>query len=358
MTNLTDKYGFPIDVCVRCNGSGTYPSSAWNGVCLGCSGQRYTHVTPKVAALAGQWQTRKRDAVTVVPAARRDPATGEVTCGVQPGDRIREYGVGEVPWRTVAEVTVHPERVVGSVRIGNVLTQETLAVTLLFEDGSTVEVRAGNVWRRPAPEGLDGERQALVDQAVKSYATTLKRRETAAVKAAAKRATEEAERSANVQQLVETYPELATLAGDDYAEATGFMADMRRAILSGKPTDAQRDAAVAAVRRDQERAVERDRMRGSGVAVPTGRVTVTGTIVAVWTKDTDWGVRDMMRIRSDEGWTAAGAIPAKLRDVAGPEFDDMAAALRGRQVTITAEFQPGRDDQLSGFFRRPTVARS
>lgn len=351
MTSLTDKHGFPIDVCGRCVGSGTYPSSAWNGVCLGCSGARYTYPTPKVTELASAWQARLRDAVTVVPAARRDPATGEVVAGVHPGDRIR-YDSG-VPWRAVTAVTVHPDRVVGSVSVGGSVVSETLAVTLTFDDGSTVDVASANAWQRPAPDGLDAERQALVAQAVKAYATTIKRRETAAAKAAEKRRAEEAERSATVQQLVEAHPELLALVGEDYADATGFMGDMRRAILSGKPSEKQTAAALAAVRRDQERREERDRLRCSGVTVPTGRATVTGTVVAVWTKDTDWGTKDMMRIRTEDGWTAAGSIPAKLLRHGPVEFEAMAAALRGQQVTITADFQPGRDDPLAGFFRRP-----
>lgn len=351
---LTDKYGFPIDTCGRCAGSGMYPSSAWNGVCLGCSGARYTYPTPKVAALANEWQTRLRLAVTCVPAARRDASTGEVVSGVQPGDRIRDDMPG-AQWRTVASVTVHPGRVVGSLTAGGVLVSETLAVTVAFEDGSTAEVGSGIQWRRQAPEGLDAERVALVAQAVKAWATTVKRRETAEAKAVARLQAESAEREANVRALVETYPELATLVGDEYATATGFMGDMRRAVLSGKPSDAQRDAAITAVRRDRERTAEREQMRDSGVTVPTGRVTVTATIVAVWTTESDWGTREMMRVRSDEGWTAAGAVPAKLRDQA-ETFAAMVEWLKGRQVTITATFQPGNQDRLAGWFKRPTVA--
>ena len=34
----TNKLGFPLARCTRCGGTGRYPSSAYRGICLGCSG--------------------------------------------------------------------------------------------------------------------------------------------------------------------------------------------------------------------------------------------------------------------------------------------------------------------------------
>lgn len=38
MATIHPRITFETDTCGRCAGSGTYPSAAWNGVCLGCSG--------------------------------------------------------------------------------------------------------------------------------------------------------------------------------------------------------------------------------------------------------------------------------------------------------------------------------
>lgn len=344
-TYATDGYGFPIETCGRCGGTGRYPSIAWDGVCLACQGPGVTHPAGKVAELAGRWRAEYAAMRSVTPAVHYDyEETGERTSWppVQVGDQIR---LNDEPWRTVAAVRP-TARIVGEKYIGwpvGWLRGVTLETVLTFTDGSTVITR-GELWsRRVDKEAADARRAELVSQAVKAYERLLKTRVTRQATADAKRAAKNAERETLVQQLVETHPELLVLVGDKYADAHGFMADMRAAVLSGKSTDKQVAAAVAGVRRDAEREQAKADLVAAGVTCPTGRLTVEGTVIAVWSRETDFGTAHKMRVVTDEGWSAAGTI------------DGSGDWLKGRRVRVTATFEQSRTDPLGGFFKRPRV---
>ena len=366
-TYSTDKAGFPIETCWRCAGNGTYPSSAWNGICLACDGQTVTYPKGKVAQLAMQWHNDHHVMTHVTPAVHYDYAEdGTATAWepVRPGDQIRLH---DEEWRTVAAVrrTAH---VVGQTFIGLTpgrLAGITLETIITFADGSTVTSR-GEQWRRRLDQDKATARRAdLVAQAVKAYERLLKTRATNQAKATAKRAAEQAERETLVQALLEANPELLVLVGDKYADAHGFMADMRAAVLSGKPSDKQLAGAIAAVRRDAEREQERAALVATGVTCPTGRLTVEATVVWVGAYDSQWGVTYKLRIRSDEGWNAQGNAPRDLLRFAPPEFrsnlsdplplSDPVDWLKGRRVRVTATFAPSDKYQLSGKFSRPKV---
>lgn len=47
--------GFETETCMRCGGSGTYPSACWNGVCLGCSGSGVRFTRRGLAAYKKYW---------------------------------------------------------------------------------------------------------------------------------------------------------------------------------------------------------------------------------------------------------------------------------------------------------------
>ena len=78
--------------CSRCGGSGEYPSSAWNGVCLGCSGSGRKLTTRGDKALQA-FQAAKEAGMTV----RADE--------IQVGDKIEYLRLdGRKTWYTVAEI--------------------------------------------------------------------------------------------------------------------------------------------------------------------------------------------------------------------------------------------------------------
>lgn len=369
MEYKTDRDGFPIETCGRCAGTGTYPSSAWNGVCLGCNGAGIGWPAGKVQQLAATWHTERHAMANVTPSVRYSwTEAGERTQGdgLAVGDQIR---LDDEPWRTVAAIRP-TAAIVGQTFIGAEpgpvwLLGVTLETVVTFDDGSTVTSH-GEQWRRRIDQDKAKARRAeLVAQAVKAYERLLKTRTTRAATAAAKRAAAQAEREAHVQALLEQHPELMVLLGDRYADARGFMADMRAAVGSGKATDKQVAAAVTAVRRDAEREQERAALVASGVTCPTGRLTVDATVVWTGAYDTDWGVVYKLRIRTEDGWNAQGNAPRDLLRFAPFELQhnlsdplplsDPVDWLKGRRVRVTATFAPSDKYQLSGDFKRPRI---
>lgn len=187
---------------------------------------------------------------------------------------------------------------------------------------------------------------------------------------AARRQTVADRQAAARDDLVAEYPELGDLLTDRYADAGGFFWDMRAALRRGEMTPAQVAAAVRAVRRDRERdAREAEREAAdalalaAGVEVPAGKVTFTGTVVAVKFQASDdprWSGSHKMLLEHADGWRAWGSVPAELRtyEQAAYSSDDVERwrqDMRGRVLTITATVAPSKDDPLFGYFTRPRL---
>lgn len=86
----------------------------------------------------------------------------------------------------------------------------------------------------------------------------------------------------------------------------------------------------------------------AAVLVPTGRITVTGTVVkAVW-KDNPYGPGGSVKItiKSAEGWLVWGTAPSNI----SVDVD------RGDTVTLTATVEASDTDPSFGFFKRPVKA--
>ena len=78
----------------------------------------------------------------------------------------------------------------------------------------------------------------------------------------------------------------------------------------------------------------------NGVQVPTGRVTVTGTVLSTKWEDTEWGLSAKMLVQDDAGWRVWTSIPG---------FRDL---LNNTRVKFSVDITP--KDQLFGFGKRPT----
>lgn len=88
------KLIFDREFCERCGGSGRYPSSAWQGVCLGCSGQG-RKLTRKGKKANAAWVTFL-EATCQVPGA-------DVTVGMRVRTRSGQR------YRTVTAVTLRED---------------------------------------------------------------------------------------------------------------------------------------------------------------------------------------------------------------------------------------------------------
>lgn len=84
------------------------------------------------------------------------------------------------------------------------------------------------------------------------------------------------------------------------------------------------------------------------VPVVTGdKVQITGSIVSMDLKETQWGYRDVMTVLDDRGFKIWGTHPAKI-----------SAAKVGDKVSFIADIEASSEDVCFGFFKRPTKVMS
>lgn len=199
-----------------------------------------------------------------------------------------------------------------------------------------------------------------------------------AKKEAVKVARAERVRASNADHLaaqIEAHPELDDLRAEGHWEVNGspFASDMRHLVLTGQPlTPAQLYRTVNMVKSDRIRArvnAEREAQRAAELAerqataqpCPTGRTAFAGTIIAVATSETRWGVGWRMLVKADAGWQVWVTIPkAILLSLPATDFphDDQyqsarKRAFRGRRVELTATVEPALATAIEGTAKNP-----
>lgn len=152
----TMTYRFETETCSRCAGTGTYPSSAWNGVCLGCNGngESLTRAGRAAKKIHDQWMI--------------DNLTVEART-LQPGQKFQPNQVDG--WKTVVEIDTEPHYV-GKSTIGsgdNAVTTEMWHITIRTQRTSYGMPADSSVIRSATAE----ERNALLTRIAKLKGTIL-----------------------------------------------------------------------------------------------------------------------------------------------------------------------------------------
>jgi len=79
---------------------------------------------------------------------------------------------------------------------------------------------------------------------------------------------------------------------------------------------------------------------------PSGRVEITGQVLKIELRPTDFGMTLKMAVRDDRGFAVWLTCPIAIN-----------RAERGDRVQFTASIQPSKDDTMFGFGKRPAKAR-
>lgn len=157
-----------------------------------------------------------------------------------------------------------------------------------------------------------------------------------------------------INAAVDAHPALAWLTYPQYTDGTNtFIADIGYKFRRyGELSERQIAAAIRVMEEDVKRAAEvearkaaQDALAKSGVEVPEGRVTVTGKIVSLKWKESEWGGSLKMVVRTAEGWAVWGTCPKSLDDA---EVGDM--------VSFVGTIEKSATDPLFGFFKNPSKA--
>lgn len=101
----------------------------------------------------------------------------------------------------------------------------------------------------------------------------------------------------------------------------------------------------------EERAREEAEYEARKQPIPTelaeGRSTFTGTILAIYTRETEWGDQTKMIFEDDRGFKLSGTAPTPL-------WKDNSDSPRGCHITFDAAVVISDDDACFGFTKRPT----
>ena len=151
----------------------------------------------------------------------------------------------------------------------------------------------------------------------------------------------------------------ADLLATDWYEGkypNGFLADLADMVRHHKIlSERQAEAAARTIAKRRDMAAEAERRAATAVDVPTGRHTVTGTVVAkYWQADAfnPYG-HDKLCITVDTGtYRVRGTCPHALW-FHGSSNDNRTIE-KGDRVTFSADLKPDGKEVGSGYFKRPT----
>lgn len=131
-------------------------------------------------------------------------------------------------------------------------------------------------------------------------------------------------------------------SGFQYEEAT--ISDIvGKLVRYGSISDKAQNFMSSLIARIGNRAaVEAQRKAETEAAAPcpTGRMTITGTVLSVKLQEGHYGSTVKMLVKSDEGWKVWGTCTG--------------GAEKGDKVSFTGTIEPSKDDTKFGFFKRPT----
>ena len=113
----------------------------------------------------------------------------------------------------------------------------------------------------------------------------------------------------------------------------------------GNLSDAQVDLLKSVVEDVENKFVAEAERLSLAVPVPTGRFAIEGEVLSVQWRENHYGGSYKMLVAVEDGWKAWGSVPSKLNHIK-----------KGWKIKFTAQFEPSRDDELFGFFKRPTKA--
>lgn len=213
-------------------------------------------------------------------------------------------------------------------------------------------INHGNVW---------SERGEMLADELAAYQADQARRE-------AQRQTRRGRKAAAARAAFETWArdhlELVTeLTGTDWMSGqypNYFLADMSEIVSAGKPlTDNQATATGRTLTRRREAAQRQAEATAARAAtateVPAGRQVITGTIIAAWSYEGEWGWA--LKIKIDCGtYSVRGTCPRALLDTLPRDCGEYKDALKGRRVTLTAGLRPDGQEKGQGYFSRPAKA--
>ena len=165
---------------------------------------------------------------------------------------------------------------------------------------------------------------------------------------AAKKAARESKKAEQRAALIKEHPELA----DAFESNNSFIQDVmwkfhKYAELSDRQIAAVKTALVRDAEWEVKKAAEQKKMESAKDA-PSGRIEITGEILSIKRRETDFGSTLKMIVKTDDGWKLWTTVPSSIMGT-----DE---GLSGKHVTLTVTVTPSNDDPKFAFGKRPSKA--
>jgi len=96
-------------------------------------------------------------------------------------------------------------------------------------------------------------------------------------------------------------------------------------------------------KRNAEYAAKRAEEKAAAKPAPTGRIKIEATVLKVEDRETGFGMRTVMTIKSDEGWVAWGSVPTG------------ATVVKDGRIVFVATLTPSDNDAKFAFWKRPVL---
>ena len=96
-------------------------------------------------------------------------------------------------------------------------------------------------------------------------------------------------------------------------------------------------------KRNAEWEAKRKAEKAAAKLCPKGRVKIEGTVVKTETKETAWGLREVMVVKSVDGFVLWGSVPANV------------TVEKDCKIVFVATVEPSDTDEKFGFYNRPVL---
>ena len=164
------------------------------------------------------------------------------------------------------------------------------------------------------------------------------------------------------KQVAAAEAKFPVLAGWFQAMSDGnaFLTDLWAKAFDYELSEKQIAAAAKVLQGDKDREAARAAEKAALSPVVEGKGTITGTIVSVKFKDSQFGGAWKMIVLDDRNFKVWGSVPAAIfdqqREEAAEGENPFIEHIKGRKVSFNATIEASEDDKTFGFFKRPTKA--
>lgn len=135
-----------------------------------------------------------------------------------------------------------------------------------------------------------------------------------------------------------------------YRQDSDFVLSVRNQLLERGSLSEKQIWAMERIEDKIEMHKARKEERAKIEDVPTGKATITGTIVSIKFQESVYGPTYKMLVLDDRGFKVWGTLPQKLQE-GGWDYD---RRLKDKRVTFNANVTASDRDSKFGFFKRPT----